>query len=74
MPGIDETLTFHPLRIAVLTVSDSRTEDTDTSGALLASRLPVRLLTGEASEEQRVALYSDLPSEPPVAGSREAPW
>ena len=39
MAGIDESLTFHPLRIAVLTVSDTRTEETDTSGALLASRL-----------------------------------
>ena len=39
MPGIDETLTFYPLRIAVLTVSDTRTEATDTSGALLAERL-----------------------------------
>lgn len=39
MPGIDKTLPFHPLRIAVLTVSDTRTEDTDTSGGLLAERL-----------------------------------
>ena len=39
MPGIDESLTFHPLRIAVLTVSDTRTEETDTSGALLVERL-----------------------------------
>lgn len=39
MPGIDERLTFHPLRIAVLTVSDTRDESTDTSGALLAGRL-----------------------------------
>lgn len=39
MAGIDETLTFHPLRIAVLTVSDSRDERTDKSGALLAERL-----------------------------------
>lgn len=39
MPGIDETLTFHPLHIAVLTVSDTRTADTDTSGALLAQRV-----------------------------------
>lgn len=30
---------FIPLRIAVLTVSDSRTEDTDKSGKLLVSRL-----------------------------------
>jgi len=39
MPGIDETLSFHPLRIAVLTVSDSRTEETDTSGKLLVERI-----------------------------------
>ena len=39
MPGIDETLDFHPLRIAVLTVSDTRNEETDTSGRLLADRL-----------------------------------
>jgi molybdopterin adenylyltransferase len=39
MAGIDENLPFHPLRIAVLTVSDSRTEETDRSGALLANRL-----------------------------------
>ena len=39
MPGIDETLPFHPLNIAVLTVSDTRTMETDTSGALLADRL-----------------------------------
>lgn len=39
MAGIDESLAFYPLRIAVLTVSDSRTEETDKSGALLAERL-----------------------------------
>jgi molybdenum cofactor biosynthesis protein B len=39
MPGIDDSLTFHPLRIAVLTVSDTRTEETDHSGSLLIERL-----------------------------------
>ena len=39
MAGIDESLTFYPLRIAVLTVSDTRDEQTDKSGALLAERL-----------------------------------
>lgn len=39
MAGIDESLTFYPLRIAVLTISDTRTEETDTSGGLLVSRL-----------------------------------
>lgn len=39
MAGIDDSLPFHPLRIAVLTVSDTRTQQTDTSGDLLATRL-----------------------------------
>lgn len=39
MAGIDETLTFKSVRIAVLIVSDTRTLETDTSGALLAERL-----------------------------------
>jgi molybdopterin adenylyltransferase len=39
MPGIDESLPFHPLHIAVLTISDTRDEQTDTSGAFLADRL-----------------------------------
>lgn len=39
MPGIDPALTFYPLGMAVLTISDTRTLETDTSGALLAERL-----------------------------------
>jgi len=39
LAGIDEKLAFYPLRIAVLTVSDSRDESSDKSGALLAERL-----------------------------------
>ena len=39
MPGIDETKPFIPVRIAVLTVSDSRTLDDDKSGATLAVRV-----------------------------------
>jgi len=39
MPGVEEGLTFHPLRVAILTVSDTRTEETDKSGALLAERV-----------------------------------
>ncbi|MFQ5934839.1 MAG: molybdenum cofactor biosynthesis protein B [Acidiferrobacterales bacterium] len=35
----NEERSFIPLNIAVLTVSDSRTEETDTSGKLLAQRL-----------------------------------
>jgi molybdenum cofactor biosynthesis protein B len=39
MAGIDESLTFHPLHMAVLTISDTRDESNDRSGALLAERL-----------------------------------
>lgn len=39
MPGIDEGLAFHALRIAVLTVSDTRDEKSDKSGAFLVERL-----------------------------------
>ena len=50
MPGIDESLTFHPLRIALLTVSDTRTTETDTSGDLLAERVACagHILAGRA--------------------------
>jgi molybdopterin adenylyltransferase len=36
MAGIDETRAFVPVRIALLTMSDTRTEDEDKSGSLLA--------------------------------------
>lgn len=36
--GINENLTFVPVNIAVLTVSDTRTEANDTSGDILAKR------------------------------------
>ncbi len=39
MAGIDESLVFYPLRIAVLAVSDTRDQETDKSGALLAELL-----------------------------------
>lgn len=39
MTGIDETRVFLPVRIAVLTVSDTRTLETDTSGQALVDRL-----------------------------------
>lgn len=38
-PSSDTPRAFVPVRIAVLTVSDSRTPDTDTSGAVLVARL-----------------------------------
>jgi molybdenum cofactor biosynthesis protein B len=39
MPGIDETRAFLPVNIAVLTVSDTRTEADDKSGQTLVDRI-----------------------------------
>lgn len=39
MHGINEELEFVPVRIAVLTVTDSRTRENDTSGDILAGRV-----------------------------------
>ena len=39
MPGIDENLTFRPINIAVMTVSDSRSLGDDKSGAILVQRI-----------------------------------
>ena len=39
MPGIDQTREFVPLKIAVLTVSDTRALAEDKSGATLAERI-----------------------------------
>ena len=39
MARVDESRDFIPVRIAVLTVSDSRSLDEDRSGAVLAGRI-----------------------------------
>jgi molybdopterin adenylyltransferase len=39
MPGIDESKTFIPVRIAIMTVSDTRTAADDKSGDTLAARI-----------------------------------
>jgi molybdopterin adenylyltransferase len=54
MAAIDESLTFHPLNIAVLTVSDTRTDATDTSGRTLAE-----LLTGAGHHLAARAIVAD---------------
>ena len=58
MAGIDETLPFHPLRIAILTVSDSRSLEDDRSGDLLVERL-----TTEGHELADRAIVKDEPSQ-----------
>ena len=37
--AIDKSIKFVPINIAVLTISDTRTSETDTSGALLQERI-----------------------------------
>ncbi|HEX4292822.1 MAG TPA: molybdenum cofactor biosynthesis protein B [Rhizomicrobium sp.] len=39
MPGIDESIAFVPVRIAIMTVSDTRDASTDKSGDILAARI-----------------------------------
>ncbi len=61
MSGIDESAVFHPLNIAVLTVSDTRDEATDTSGDLLAGRLVEagHYLAGRAIVKDEIADIGD---------------
>ena len=58
MAGIDETRPFKPVRIAILTVSDTRVLDTDTSGALL-----VDLLTQSGHQLAERAILRDEPAD-----------
>ncbi len=54
MPKIDETIPFKPVRIAVMTVSDTRTEKDDKSGDLIAS-----MLTGDGHTLSDKAIVRD---------------
>jgi molybdenum cofactor biosynthesis protein B len=58
MAGIDLERPFYPLGIAVLTISDTRTAETDTSGGLLADRLTQagHMLAGRAIVPDEVDL------------------
>lgn len=64
--GVDESLPFYPLNIAVLTISDTRTRETDTSGALLAARL------SEAGH--RLAAQAIVPDEVEAIRTQVAAW
>lgn len=55
MQGIDESKTFHPLNIALLTVSDTRSEADDTSGRTLSE-----LVTGAG---HRIAAQAIIPDD-----------
>ncbi len=66
MAGIDQARDFHPLNIAVLTVSDTRDMTTDTSGALLVERL-----TGAGHVLAARAIISD---DVPKIAAQVAAW
>ncbi|MFT5438927.1 MAG: molybdenum cofactor biosynthesis protein B [Alphaproteobacteria bacterium] len=51
MAGIDEKIPFSPVNIAVLTVSDTRNEETDRSGGLLVEKL---LAAGHTLAEKKI--------------------
>ena len=54
MAGIDESIEFTPIRIGVLTVSDTRTVETDESGALL-----IKMLTEAGHENTAYEVVTD---------------
>ncbi|MBL8631007.1 MAG: molybdenum cofactor biosynthesis protein B [Rhodospirillaceae bacterium] len=58
MPGIDESKPFLAINIAVLTVSDTRTLETDTSGKILVDRIEAM---GHKVAE-RLLLTDDVPA------------
>lgn len=60
MARIDESRPFLPVNIAVLTVSDTRTLETDTSGATLAARIVAagHVVAERAIEKDEAALIA----------------
>ncbi len=65
MAGIDESRTFHPVNMALLTVSDTRTEVDDKSGNLLAElvagaghKIAVRAIIAD-EQDQIIAQLKD---------------
>ena len=66
MSRIDETLPFQPVRIALLTVSDSRTPGTDRSGDTLAERI--------AAAGHELAARAILPDERTLIADRLRKW
>jgi molybdenum cofactor biosynthesis protein B len=66
MARLDESRPFLPVNIAVLTVSDTRTLDTDTSGATLAERI--------AKSGHTVAIRAIEKDEPDLIEARLRAW
>jgi molybdenum cofactor biosynthesis protein B len=63
---IDESRTFLPINIAVMTVSDTRTPETDKSGAILAERI--------AAAGHKVAARTIVKDEVPLLVAQLKAW
>ncbi len=66
MPGIDETRRFIPVNIAILTVSDTRTEADDKSGKVLLERVE--------QAGHRLAAYVILPDDKQKLVAKMKEW
>lgn len=66
MHGTNESLEFRPVRIAVLIVSDTRTLETDTSGATLVQRIAE---AGHSVADRRI-----LPDEKSAIRAQVSAW
>ena len=71
MAGIDDNRQFMPLRIAVLTVSDTRELADDKSGAILAER--IKAAGHVVAEREHRARRSSTPSGPASRNGSTAP-
>lgn len=60
--GLDESAVFVPLRIAILIISDSRTLDTDTSGAYLTDAIAMtgHIVTGRKIIKDDVKIIQSI--------------
>ena len=73
MPQIDETRPFLAVNIAVLTVSDTRTEADDKSGTtlaeLIAARRPPRRARAASCSDDKAAIVAQLRPGSPIPRS-----
>jgi hypothetical protein len=63
MPGLDETKQFVPLKIAVLTISDTRSMKDDKSGALLVQRIVAAGITSPSAASSPTTSSDPRPGE-----------
>ncbi|MBO38487.1 MAG: molybdenum cofactor biosynthesis protein B [Rhodospirillaceae bacterium] len=63
MPGLDKSITFSAVNIAVLTISDTRRKETDKSGAVLVEKLTKaghKLIKRAIVQDEQAAIVAKL--------------